>query len=265
MGSEIKDGLDLEKILDTARRAADGAARIALRYFKGTIPVETKPDGSPVTVADKECDAAIIAEIRAAFPGHAILTEESGLVGDPGNPFRWIVDPIDWTKQFLEWKPVWAPLVALAYAVKIVAGAIRLPAIGQEWWAARGIGAFRDGSRLAVARTRRGADARVVYRWRKALWEQPEGAALLALRDSARLAEYVEGLAAPLELIEGKADAWLDMGSKIWDLAAPRILLAEAGGRLTRYDGSESLGKGNVVATNGHLHAHVLAALRSIV
>lgn len=260
----MKDGgVDLAKALDTARRAAAEAAGIALRYYRGAIPTETKPDGSPVTAADKECDAAIIAVIRAAFPDHAILTEESGLTGDPESPFRWIVDPIDGTQQFLEGQSIWGNLVALARGTEILAGAIRLPASGSELWAARGQGAFRDGARLSVTATSDWTKSRAVYRSRKRLFATPHAPVIRKLLDTAERADYVTGLASPLAVIEGKADAWIDAGSKIWDLAAPKIVLDEAGGRMTHFDGSGRLDDGCAVATNGLLHAHVLAAIRA--
>ncbi len=254
-------GIDLEKALGTARRAAAEAARIALRYHRGAIPTETKPDGSPVTAADKECDAAIIAVIREAFPDHAVLTEESGLIGDPGAPFRWIVDPIDGTQQFIEGQTVWGNLVALARGSDTLAGAIRLPALGSELWAARGTGAFRDGKRLSVTGTGDWKDARAVYRSRRRLLETPHAPVIRRLFDTAARADYVVGLGSPLEVIQGTADAWIDAGSRIWDLAAPKIVLEEAGGRMTGFDGSARLDAGLAVATNGRLHAHVLAEI----
>lgn len=259
MGPEI----DLERALAVARRAAEAAEAVSRRYFKGTVPVETKPDGSPVTAADKECDAAIVAVIRASFPDHAILTEESGLLGDAEAPYCWIVDPIDGTQQFLEGRDIWGHLVALARGADILAGAIRLPAVGGELWAARGLGAFRDGKRLAVTRTADWGRARAVYRSRKRLRESPEGPSIQRLFDTSGRVDYVVGLGSPLEVVQGTADAWIDAGSKIWDLAAPKAILEEAGGRMTHFDGSPRLDGGLAVATNGRLHAHVVAALRT--
>lgn len=201
--------------------------------------------------------------IREAFPDHAVLTEESGSLGNAQSPFRWIVDPIDGTQQFLEGQDVWGHLVALAQGADVLAGAIRLPAIGSELWAARGLGAFRDGKRLAVTRTSDWGRARAVYRSRRRLAASPQASAIQRLFDTASRADYVVGLGSPLEVIQGTADAWIDAGSKIWDLAAPKVILEEAGGRMTHFDGSPRLDDGLALATNGRLHAHVVAALGS--
>src|SRR5512143_1840763 len=138
--------LDLALALETSRRAAEAASAAALRHFRTGVRVEVKPDRTPVTVADREAEAAALAVIRDAFPGHAVLGEETGAgAGDAAS--RWIVDPIDGTRGFTRGGSFWGPLVALEQDGRVVAGAMALPALGETYWAARGMGCWlRAGS-----------------------------------------------------------------------------------------------------------------------
>src|SRR5512136_123439 len=133
--------LDLAQAVATAREAVAAAGAAALRHFRRGVAVEVKLDRTPVTVADREAEAAIEAVVRTAFPRHGFLGEETG--ASPGSEeARWIVDPIDGTRGFTRGGPFWGPLVALEHRGEIVAGAMAMPALGETYWAARGLGAF---------------------------------------------------------------------------------------------------------------------------
>src|SRR5512135_96242 len=133
--------LDIDLALDTARRAVVAASSASLAHFRRGVRVETKPDRTPVTAADRDAEAAVVATLRAAFPTHAILGEESGAhAGDAAT--RWIVDPIDGTRGFTRGGSFWGPLVALEHEGDVVAGAMAMPALGETYWAARGRGAW---------------------------------------------------------------------------------------------------------------------------
>src|SRR5512135_2338952 len=133
--------LDLDLALDTARRAVEAASAAALAHFRRGVRVETKPDRTPVTAADRDAEAAVVRVIREAFPSHAILGEESGAhEGDAAT--RWIVDPIDGTRGFTRGGAFWGPLVALEHEGRIVAGAMGMPAMSETFWAAQGRGAW---------------------------------------------------------------------------------------------------------------------------
>src|SRR5437868_14753077 len=135
---------------DAAITATQEAARIALRYFAGDFEVEWKRDETPVTVADRETEASLRTTLLRAFPDDGFLGEESGdRIGTSG--FRWIVDPIDATRNFVRGIPVWATLVGLEYKDETVAGVVEIPALGQTFRALRGDGAFRGDRRLAVS------------------------------------------------------------------------------------------------------------------
>lgn len=256
----MSSDLDLPRALDTARCAVAAASAASLKHFRQGVVVEEKPDRTPVTAADREAEAAILAVIRDAFPAHDILTEESGAHG-VGADSRWIVDPLDGTRGFSRGGPFWGPLVALEHRGEIVAGAMALPALGESYWAARGLGCYRDGERLRVSGVAVWAEATVSLGELRALLEPPHGAGVSALIRTAASARCYGDLAGCALVLNGRAEAWLEAGVKVWDLAPLKVLVEEAGGRFTDFAGRPTVESGAAVASNGLVHEHVLAAL----
>jgi histidinol-phosphatase len=256
---------DLEKVMRTARRAAEAASRASLAHFRRGVRVEVKPDRTPVTAADRDAEAAILAVVREDFPGHAFLGEETGAhEGDAAS--RWIVDPIDGTKGFTRGGAFWGPLVALEHDGRIVAGAMALPALGETYWGARGLGAWlRHGDaapvRLAVSRVGAWEDATLSFGEPQVLFRPPMLERLAALATGAQSARCYGDLAGCALVLQGKAEAWVEAGVRVWDLGPLPVLVEEAGGRFTDLDGSPSLASGSCVASNGLVHEHVLRAL----
>jgi histidinol-phosphatase len=251
--------------MDTARRAVEAAAEASLRHWRRLDSVETKSDGTAVTVADAESEAAILAVIRGAFPGHAVLTEESGMLGEPGTT-RWIVDPLDGTKGFTRGRGFWGALVALEDEGRVAAGAMALPALGETYWAARGLGAWMrtgDGAPVAlrVSSVAAWPDATLSYGEPHVLFRPPMLERLAALALSAQTARCYGDLAGCALVLQGKAEAWIEAGVQLWDLAPLQILVEEAGGTFTDLDGKATHASGSCVASNGLVHAHVLGAL----
>ena len=252
--------LDLPRALDVARRAAQAGGAAAMRHFRTDLRIEKKPDRSPVTAADREADAAIVGVIRGAFPDHAILAEESGEhVGTDES--RWIVDPLDGTRGFTRGGTHWGPLVALEHEGEIVAGAMMLPASGETFWAARGMGAWKDGVRLRVSAVAEWEEATMQLGETRTLVGPPDGEGVVRLARTAASTRSFGDLAGAAALLEGRADAWLESGVQVWDVAPLQILVEEAGGRFTDFAGNRTIEGVKFVATNGLLHAHVLAAL----
>ena len=248
--------VDLDIALRVARDAVAAAGAAALAHLRRGVVVETKPDLSPVTAADRDAEHEIIAIIRAAFPDHAILGEEGGALGE--GDVRWIVDPIDGTRGFARGGMMWGPMVALEIAGELVVGAIALPAQGQTYWAARGQGAFHDGTRLAVSGISELADATLsVGELKRALGHRGL-ASLIAGAASTRCYGDLAGCAL---VLDGRAEAWIEGGVKEWDLAAPAILVAEAGGCFTDWTGARSCASGYGIASNGRVHDAVLRAM----
>ncbi len=252
--------LDIALALDTVRRAAEAAARVAMPHFERGVAVETKSDETPVTAADRDSEAAIFEVIKKAFPDASILSEETGSVsGDP--KLRWIVDPLDGTRGFTRGGFFWGPLVALEHEGEIVAGSLGMPALGETYWAARGMGTFRNGVRVNVSTIAKWSDATLSLGEPSRMLAIQEGPAIAELIRTSRSTRAFGDVAAAAMLLSGRAEAWLEAGVKIWDIAPSKVLIEEAGGRFTSFDGDASIEKGTAVGTNGALHDHVLGTL----
>ncbi len=254
--------LELEAAMALARRAARAGGEAALRHFRRGVAVERKRDASPVTIADKESEAAILALVRAAYPAHAILSEEAGaLAGDARR--RWIIDPLDGTKSFIRGLPFWGTLIALEEDGEIVAGASYMPALGEGYFAARSLGCFDEsGTRLSVSTQRAWASSTLSLGELPRLLARPEAEGVLRLVRSAANCRGLGDVAAPGLVLTGRAEAYLEAGVELWDLAATKIMIEEAGGRFTDFGGASTAASGCCVASNGLLHDQLLATLR---
>lgn len=251
---------EIAKAMDVAREAVAAAAAASLRHFRTGVRVEVKPDRSPVTAADRESEAAILAVVAKAFPNAAILAEESGVRAGDGR-MRWIVDPLDGTRGFTRGGTFWGPLVGCEVDGEIVAGAMGLPALSKAYWAGRGLGAFRDGTKLALSGVPAWEDATLSLGEAHKLLAPPWREKVLALATSCASTRAYGDLAACAMLLDGVADAWLEAGVQPWDLAPLAILVEEAGGVFTDFAGKRAL-SGTAIGANPALHARLLAALR---
>ncbi len=257
--------LDLTRALVTARRAVEAASAAAMAHVRRGVRVETKPDRTPVTAADRESEAAIAAVIRAAFPDHGFLGEETGATRG-SEEARWIVDPIDGTRGFTRGGSFWGPLVALEHRGEIVVGAMAMPALSERYWAARGVGAFvqrggQEPERLGVSGIATWSDATLSLGEMHFLLAPDLAPKVLRLAATSAQARCYGDLAGCAMLLTGRAEAWLEAGVKSWDLAALKILVEEAGGRFTDFAGRPTAESGNCVASNGRVHEHVLSVL----
>ncbi len=257
--------LDLAKAMDVARRAVEAASAASLAHFRRGVRVERKPDRTPVTQADRDSEAAILAVVREAFPDHAFLGEETGAHAGSAET-RWIVDPLDGTKGFTRGRGFWGALVALEHQGRIVAGGMALPALGETYWAARGLGAWlRSGDaapeRLRVSDIGDWADATLSFGEPHVLFRPPMLERLAALALSAQAARCYGDLAGCALVLQGKAEAWVEAGVQIWDLGPLPVLVEEAGGRFTDLEGRPTHTSGSCVASNGLVHEHVVRAL----
>jgi histidinol-phosphatase len=252
--------VDVERATEVAREAARAAGAAALRYWRGDLRVERKPDRTPVTAADRDAEAAALAIIEAAFPDHGVLAEESG-ARRTAAPSRWIVDPLDGTRGFSRGGLFWGPVVALEAAGEIVAGAVAIPALGELYWAGRGLGCYRDGTRLRVSALDDLAEATLSLGEMSCLLAPPAGGGVARLIGEVASARAFGDVYACTLLLSGQADVWIEAGVKVWDIAPLKVLVEEAGGRFTDFRGTPTVASGEAIATNGHLHDAVLARL----
>jgi histidinol-phosphatase len=238
-----------------ALELADAADALTLQRFRATdLRVDTKPDMTPVTDADRAAERMMRERIARDRPGEGVLGEEEG---DDGGAVRWIVDPIDGTKNFSRGIPVWASLVALERDGRVVCGVASAPALGHRWWAARGEGAFRDGERIEVSRIASLEEATVSFS-RSGL-DDPK---LLDLARRAWHAQPFSDFWAHLLVAEGAVEISVEHSMSTWDNAALQVIVEEAGGRFSDLRGEARIDGGSGVSTNGLLHDEVLARLQ---
>jgi histidinol-phosphatase len=243
-------------------------------YGNQDLVVETKPDLSPVTDADLAVEAALREELARARPGDAVVGEEFGADdGHEESARRWIIDPIDGTKNFVRGVPVWATLIALDVDHRMAVGVASAPALGRRWWAGRGRGAWTgspgaDGQvgalvarRLKVSSVRRLGDAQLSYS-SLAGWANRGGTGpLLDLAARCWRTRAFGDFWSHLLVAEGACEIGLDPEASLWDLAALQIIVEEAGGRFTDLSGADRADGGSAVSTNGLVHDDVLALL----
>ena len=239
--------------LELAQRLADAADELSLPRFRSGIAIETKPDLTPVTEADRAVEAKIRRILDEERPGDAVLGEEEGTSGAGSR--RWIVDPIDGTRNYARGVPVWATLVALEESSTIRLGVVSAPALGRRWHAERGGGAFAGDDRLGVSAVGRIEDAVVSF------------GHSVAAPGLARRAWHARGFGdfwAHMLVAEGAVDGAIDAkGVSEWDLAAVQVIVEEAGGRFSDFGGASRIDGGTAVTSNGLLHDELLASLAS--
>jgi histidinol-phosphatase len=245
-----------------ALELADLADAITLERFRAAdLAVETKPDLTPVTEADRAVEQALRKRIAEERPGHGVVGEEFG--ADEGGDARWIIDPIDGTKNYVRGIPVFATLIALERDGTLTLGAVSAPAMHRRWWAARGEGAFADGRPIRVSRVADFADAMLGYGSLESWEEHGLGDQFTALARRCWRTRGFGDFWCHMLVAEGAADLAAEPEVALWDLAALQVIVEEAGGRLTDLGGTARPDGGSVVTTNGLLHDRVLAALRA--
>jgi histidinol-phosphatase len=256
---EYDDDLRLAHVL------ADEADTITTGRFKALdLRVDTKPDLTPVSDADRDAEEAIRATLRRARPRDAVHGEEFGDTGH--GPRRWVLDPIDGTKNYVRGVPVWATLIALMDGHDVVAGLVSAPALGRRWWAARGTGAW-TGKSLASARPVRVsavatlADASLSYSSLGGWEKLGRLEAFLDLYRSVWRQRAFGDFWSYMLVAEGAVDVACEPEVSLHDLAALAVVVEEAGGRFTALDGTPGPAGGSAVATNGLVHQAVLARL----
>jgi histidinol-phosphatase len=237
-----------------ALELADAADAVTLPRFRAAdLHVETKPDLTPVTDADRTAERLLRERIEHERPGESVFGEEEG---DDGGTVRWIVDPIDGTRNFSRGIPVWATLIALERDGRVVCGVASAPALGRRWWAARGEGAWRDGEHLHVSGISSLDEATISFS-RSGL-DDPK---LLALAARAWHVQPFSDFWAHLLVAEGAIEISVEHEMNTWDNAALQVIVEEAGGRFSDLRGEARIDGGSAVSTNGLLHDQVLAAL----
>jgi histidinol-phosphatase len=239
---------------------ADLADRVTLEHFRSPgLAVEAKADLTPVTVADRETEQVLRDAIARERPGDAVFGEEYGSGGN--GSARWILDPIDATRNYVRGIPVYATLIALQREGEVVVGVVSAPALGSRWWATRGEGAFADGRAISVSRIDRLDEATFSHGSARSFDELGIGARFLDLSRRAGVERGFGDFWQHMLVAEGRIEFAIDPQVEIWDLAAVQVIVEEAGGRFTDLSGAPRIDGGSGVSSNGLLHGEVVAGL----
>jgi histidinol-phosphatase len=247
--------------LTLALELADLADRITLGRFRADdLQVETKPDLTPVSEADRAVERAFRERLAIARPADSVFGEEYGDGARASAARRWIVDPIDGTKGYVRGMPIWATLLALEQDGELTVGVVSAPALGRRWWAVRGAGAFtrdglvRDARPLRVSAVRELADAQLCWGGMEEWRDLGRLDAVLQLGACCWRTRGYGDFWQYMLVADGAAEIACDPSASLWDLAAPMAIVHEAGGRFTDLGGTANAGGGDAIATNGLLH-----------
>jgi histidinol-phosphatase len=268
--ASLRRGTDAElrSWVEAALAWCDEADPIALGSFRRDVVVERKPDTTFVTEADRRIERLLRDRISSAFPGHGVVGEEYGADAG-GASVRWILDPIDGTHNYIRGIPLFGTLIGVERDGELQAGIISAPALGERWYGWRGGGAWVGGTlrpggpeRISTSRITAIPDAQVVFASATDMERSGKAPGFPVLLEQAWRERAFGDFWGYTLVAEGAAEAMIESDLKIWDAAAPTLLVEEAGGRVTDFDGRRALDPGTIVASNGHLHDVVLATLR---
>lgn len=244
---------------ELAVRVAQEAGAVGMKYFPDVDiaafagKIEWKKDQSPVTLADREAEHLLRSTLLAAFPNDGFLGEESG--DQPGTSgFRWIIDPIDGTRSFVRGIPIWATLVGLEYKGEAIAGVAHIPPLKHTYRALRGDGAYRGDRRIHVSGVSTLSDAIMFYSsisWFVRAGKRDEFLELAGKTQRQRGFGDFYGF---VLVAQGSGELMIEHGVHIWDVAAIKPIVEEAGGRFSDWNGDPRIDRPDVIASNGKLH-----------
>jgi histidinol-phosphatase len=232
--------------LATGAAIARKAGALALEIREGNLGIETKSDESPVTIADRACEKLIVEELQRAFPEDGLLGEE-GAARESSNGRKWIIDPIDGTRDFIRGTRAWSVLIGLEEHGEIVAGFTYLPATGEMFSAARGEGAFWDGRRIKASSVRKKSDALLCCNGLSYMNRYPFAGDLIEWLSEFWTVRSMGGCLDAMLVASGRADAWIEAQAKPWDLAPLKVIAEEAGCVTFDFEGNDTIYGGNYV------------------
>ena len=232
--------------LDIGRTIAKRAGVMALRYWKSGVSVDTKPDASPVSVADRECERFIASSLEEAFPEDGLLGEE-GSSKESRNGRRWIIDPIDGTRDFVRGNLVWSILIGLEEAGEVVAGVAYLPALNEMFTAARDLGSFCNDERIQVSAISDPSQAVLCLDGFNGVRRCGFSAGLVEWMEQFWAVRSMGGCLDAMMVARGQAELWIEISGKAWDFAPLKIIAEESGAKFFNFDGGSSIYGGNCV------------------
>lgn len=238
--------MSYQREIEVARTAARRAGELALQYQSHGVTPDIKPDLSPVTIADRESERLISSLLADTFPEDGLLGEEGGSKV-PASGRRWIIDPIDGTRDFLRGLAGWAVLIALETESGVEAGVCHFPALDVTYHAARGAGAWRNDTRIRVSNISDPARAVLLVSELNVMASFAFAPRLLEFAKQFGLVHSYSSCQDGMYVAAGQAEVSLQASGKSWDFAAPRIVAEEAGAEFFNFDGRATIYGGNCV------------------
>ena len=246
---------DWIKFLKSITQESD---QIALKYFNACdLKVEIKPDRTPVSQADQEIEDFIRQRVKEEHPELSILGEEYGSTKSTSNRTL-IIDPIDGTKNFIKAIPFFATLLAIEEEGEVIASLISAPALGEQWWAQKGKGAFHNGKRIHVSNVAKLEDSLAFHGSIFGSEASTPPEPMLELLSKTYRQRGFGDFYQHMMVAMGKGEFCVDFKIKPWDIAPLKIILEEAGGKCTDTNGEATIHGGNAICSNGLLHDVVL-------
>jgi histidinol phosphatase-like enzyme (inositol monophosphatase family) len=235
-----------ERELEVARMAARRAGELALAYQKKGVSAEEKSDESPVTIADREAEKLIVSILSDAFPDDGLMGEE-GAVRETRSGRRWIIDPIDGTRDFSRGSPLWSVLIGLEAGEEVVAGVVNIPSWNQEYYGVRGGGAFCNGQRIQVSGVDAASKAVLFFNGLREVHSREFAPRLVDFMGRFWAVRSMSGAPDAMLVAGGHGEVWVEPAAKPWDLAPIQVIVEEAGGKFFNFGGGRSIHAGNCV------------------
>ena len=258
-----------QKETEYALKVVKASERITLKYFNSHFKVNYKSDKSPVTIADKSCEKFLVKELSRKFPDHGFYGEEFGGSGAElshkgKSTVRWIIDPIDGTRNFTRGIPYWGTLCGLEHEGQIVAGIMALPALKEVYYASKGRGAYKNGKRIKVSKIKDLEKSTVVFGglnfFLGSKYEKGFGEVIKSAYHDRGFGDCF----GYTFVANGSAEAMLDPIVSPWDVAAIKIIIEEAGGIFSDFEGDSTIYSKTGVAANPYIHEAVLRRLSQL-
>jgi histidinol-phosphatase len=234
--------LELEKALEITRKAGEKA----LEFFGQETPEEEKPDASPVTMADRECERLISCALQESFGNDGILGEEGTLIPSQSGR-RWLIDPIDGTRDFVRRNPFWSIQLALQVDNRVVLGIIHCPCQDEMLYASEASGCFWNDTRVSASAISRLDKSVLMVSGFKAAWNTWPADAVRLLTEHCWTVRCYGGCYDVIMFARGKADIWLSGSGMEWDYAPVQVIARECGGRLLTKEGNDRIDAKNCV------------------
>lgn len=236
-----------EREVELAKLMAQEAGALAADYQRRGVTAETKYDESPVTAADRACEKLIVEKIAREFPEDGVLGEE-GANRDGQSGRKWIIDPIDGTRDFVRGIPLWAVLIGLEQDGEVVAGAAHCPRQGLLLWASKGGGAWANGQPIHVSGKTEPSDAVLCFNGFQKAGMRRFSESLVGWLQGFWAVRSLGGAVDAMMIAQGHADAWIEPTAAPWDLAPLKIIVEEAGGKFASLDGENTIYGGHAYA-----------------